>query len=218
MPFPDGRLEEHWRPIRPGDTSEPDADASPERDGRHRPDGHYPVCVRPVVHGRPQAVDGLRRQHRRADGSAAIVPAKRRRAGDRGPRPAAGAHRVVAEADRRADAQPGRVPRESEMTPKAHERLTKFAGVAALAGFIAAAGLHAAGADRKESTHEDAWSTYYGDYSGRRYSALKQIDVSNIRNLALSWIYRANLSSRRAIVGGEGTRVEPLDEDASSIK
>ena len=104
------------------------------------------------------------------------------------------------------------------MTPKAHERLTKFAGVAALAGFIAAAGLHAAGADRKESTHEDAWSTYYGDYSGRRYSALKQIDVSNIRNLALSWIYRANLSSRRAIVGGEGTRVEPLDEDASSIK
>ena len=36
----------------------------------------------------------------------------------------------------------------------------------------------------------DSWPTYHGDYSGRRYSALKQINASNINSLSLAWVYR----------------------------
>src|SRR5215472_8346325 len=36
----------------------------------------------------------------------------------------------------------------------------------------------------------DSWPTYSGDYSGRHYSALDQINQSNVRNLALAWVSR----------------------------
>jgi alcohol dehydrogenase (cytochrome c) len=55
----------------------------------------------------------------------------------------------------------------------------------------------------------DSWPTYHGDYSGRRYSTLKQINAENVKNLSLAWIYRANTSSTRAIVGGEGPDTPP---------
>ena len=45
----------------------------------------------------------------------------------------------------------------------------------------------------------DAWPTYNGDYSGRRYSTLSQIDTTNVKNLTLAWIYRANTSPSGAI-------------------
>ena len=69
-----------------------------------------------------------------------------------------------------------------------------------------------------------SWPTYSGDYTGTRYSALKQIDRTNVKNLTLAWVRtcrRAGTSGlrwpRRAgrrrgtgpatplIVGGEGT-------------
>jgi alcohol dehydrogenase (cytochrome c) len=50
----------------------------------------------------------------------------------------------------------------------------------------------------------DAWPTHHGDYSGRRYSTLKQIDTRTVRNLTLAWIYRANTSQGGAQIGGEG--------------
>jgi alcohol dehydrogenase (cytochrome c) len=50
----------------------------------------------------------------------------------------------------------------------------------------------------------DAWPTYHGDYSGRRYSTLTQINAQNVKNLTLAWVYRLNTSTVRAIVGGEG--------------
>jgi acido-empty-quinoprotein group A len=55
----------------------------------------------------------------------------------------------------------------------------------------------------------DAWPTYNGDYSGRRYSPLKQINATNVKNLTLAWIYRANTSSQGALVGGEGPEISP---------
>jgi acido-empty-quinoprotein group A len=55
----------------------------------------------------------------------------------------------------------------------------------------------------------DAWPTHHGDYSGRRYSTLKQIDRTNVRSLALAWIYRANTSQGGAITGGEGPETPP---------
>ena len=38
----------------------------------------------------------------------------------------------------------------------------------------------------------DSWPTFNGDYSGRRFSPLKQIDASNVHNLALNWAARFN--------------------------
>jgi alcohol dehydrogenase (cytochrome c) len=36
----------------------------------------------------------------------------------------------------------------------------------------------------------DQWPTYSSDYSGKRYSALKQINQSTVKNLSLSWVTR----------------------------
>jgi acido-empty-quinoprotein group A len=55
----------------------------------------------------------------------------------------------------------------------------------------------------------DAWPTYHGDYSGRRYSTLDQINVDNVKNLSLAWIYRANTSPSGAVSGGEGPEKPP---------
>src|SRR5689334_20840219 len=50
----------------------------------------------------------------------------------------------------------------------------------------------------------DAWPTYNGDYSGRRFSTLNQINAANVKNLTLAWIYRANPSVANAMSAGEG--------------
>ena len=42
----------------------------------------------------------------------------------------------------------------------------------------------------------DSWPTYSGDYSGRRHSALKQIDQTNVKHLSLAWTAR--------LAGGRG--------------
>ncbi len=59
----------------------------------------------------------------------------------------------------------------------------------------------------------DAWPTYNGDYSGRRYSPLNQINAQNVRNLTLSWVYRLNTSSSppspTTVIGGEGPEQAP---------
>lgn len=36
----------------------------------------------------------------------------------------------------------------------------------------------------------DSWTTYSGDYSGKRYSSLQQINASNVKNLSLAWTSR----------------------------
>jgi alcohol dehydrogenase (cytochrome c) len=66
----------------------------------------------------------------------------------------------------------------------------------------------------------DSWPTYSGDYSGRRYSSLKQINQSNIKQLSLAWSTRVNAGLPAAgparfgfggpagpptIIGGEGS-------------
>src|SRR5207253_10790683 len=66
---------------------------------------------------------------------------------------------------------------------------------------------------------KDSWPTYNGDYSGKRYSALTQINQSNVKQLTLAWMTRVTPgagdagTSRGArfgrggpnlIVGGEG--------------
>ena len=48
----------------------------------------------------------------------------------------------------------------------------------------------------------DAWPTFHGDYSGRHYSTLDQINQSNVKNLGLAWVYRANRNQLGAQTGG----------------
>src|SRR5437899_13107857 len=56
----------------------------------------------------------------------------------------------------------------------------------------------------------DSWPTYSGDYSGKRYSSLKQINQTNVKHLTLAWVRRVTsgkggaASATPIIVGGEG--------------
>ncbi|OLT41277.1 alcohol dehydrogenase [Saccharomonospora sp. CUA-673] len=36
------------------------------------------------------------------------------------------------------------------------------------------------------------WITYYGDYDGKRYSLLDQINVDNVKNLKVAWIHQSS--------------------------
>jgi alcohol dehydrogenase (cytochrome c) len=64
----------------------------------------------------------------------------------------------------------------------------------------------------------ESWPTYNGDYSGKRYSSLKQINQSNVKNLTLAWATRLTAGpggtggrgrfgggGAPTIIGGEGT-------------
>ena len=50
----------------------------------------------------------------------------------------------------------------------------------------------------------DSWATYSGDYTGRRYSALKEINAGNVKSLTLAWVARVNPGSANAGAGGGG--------------
>src|SRR2546425_10724903 len=52
----------------------------------------------------------------------------------------------------------------------------------------------------------DSWPTYSGDYSGKRYSALTQINQSNVKNLSLAWVTKvtAGAGGAGAPAGGGG--------------
>ncbi len=53
--------------------------------------------------------------------------------------------------------------------------------------------------------NSDMWPTYNGDYSGRRYSTLKQINSSNIKSITLGWAFEAktvNIKSTPLLVDG----------------
>ena len=51
----------------------------------------------------------------------------------------------------------------------------------------------------------ESWPTYSGDYTGRRYSALTEINQQTVRTLTLAWAGHVTPGQSRAIVGGEGT-------------
>lgn len=56
----------------------------------------------------------------------------------------------------------------------------------------------------------DAWTTYHGDYSGRHYSPLQQINPGNVHLLSLAWQYRANTDPAHAISGGSVAQAAPI--------
>jgi alcohol dehydrogenase (cytochrome c) len=82
--------------------------------------------------------------------------------------------------------------------------LTSLAASCAALSWLA---LSAHGTDGLDSTAllkplSESWPTYSGDYTGRRYSALTQIDQTNIKHLALSWSARLSGGSG---AGGPGS-------------
>ena len=46
----------------------------------------------------------------------------------------------------------------------------------------------------------DSWPTYNGDYSGRRYSPLAQINTANVKALSLAWIYQIEQTNKQGRV------------------
>ena len=61
----------------------------------------------------------------------------------------------------------------------------------------------------------DSWPTYHGDYSGRRFSPLTKINSSNVQNMSLAWVYRANTGQAAGGGGFGGLRISatPLQVD-----
>jgi alcohol dehydrogenase (cytochrome c) len=53
---------------------------------------------------------------------------------------------------------------------------------------------------------KDEWPTYNGDYSGKRYSALTQLNQSNVSHLTLAWASRVTAGSGGGGFGGFGGR------------
>jgi alcohol dehydrogenase (cytochrome c) len=43
-----------------------------------------------------------------------------------------------------------------------------------------------------------SWPTYNGDYSGRRYSTLAQIDKSNVASLKMAWAFQTRSSTLKS--------------------
>lgn len=51
---------------------------------------------------------------------------------------------------------------------------------------------------------KDSWPSYNGDYTGKRYSALSQIDQSNVKHLTLAWMTRVTAGPGNQSAGGFG--------------
>src|SRR5262249_12642381 len=54
----------------------------------------------------------------------------------------------------------------------------------------------------------DSWPSYNGDTSGRRFSTLDKVNASNVQNLSLAWMYRANTGSPGGGATIKGTPVQ----------
>jgi len=56
----------------------------------------------------------------------------------------------------------------------------------------------------------DTWPTYNGDYSGQRFSPLKEINQSNVGSLALQWMFRMNIGLMRGGMAPAAVKSTPL--------
>ncbi len=59
----------------------------------------------------------------------------------------------------------------------------------------------------------DAWPTYNGDYSGRRYSPLARINRANVNSLTLAWMFRIPSVGQQRGVGEPTIKSTPLMVD-----
>jgi len=95
--------------------------------------------------------------------------------------------------------------------------MNKLLPVAFTLAAVVALSAHGVSRDLLHKPLGDAWPTYSGDYSGKRYSSLTQINQSNVKALALAWNRRLvagpapsgppTPGEAPVITGGEGTVV-----------
>ena len=60
----------------------------------------------------------------------------------------------------------------------------------------------------------DSWPTYSGDHTGRRFSALKQINKATVRHLSLAWVVRLTAG---AGAGGGARPAQPLSGGGAGV-
>jgi acido-empty-quinoprotein group A len=92
------------------------------------------------------------------------------------------------------------------MTPR---RLLALIPLASLPVLLSAQGLDPRALTLFEQP-PDGWPTYHGDYSGRRYSMLRQINASNVAALTVAWMYRVSGIGPQRGVGEPTIKSTPL--------
>jgi acido-empty-quinoprotein group A len=88
---------------------------------------------------------------------------------------------------------PERVPGRCDSTLRKASRLLLVALMACGAG-VPMASAQSLDAATLLKPPTDTWPTYNGDYSGRRYSTLDQINTGNISSLTLAWAFNTHTS------------------------
>ena len=92
----------------------------------------------------------------------------------------------------------------------------KLRSIAMALGLVLAAvqGLSAQGLDPAKiglfTRQPDLWPTYNGDYSGRRYVELDQINQGNVQNLKTAWMFRISGIGPQRGVGSPTIKSTPL--------
>src|SRR5581483_6211573 len=76
-----------------------------------------------------------------------------------------------------------------------------------VAGFLAAQGLDPRVLLKPSGA---AWPTYNGDYSGKRFSPLTQINEKNVGSLTMAWFYRITSVGAQRGVGNPEIKSTPL--------
>ena len=56
----------------------------------------------------------------------------------------------------------------------------------------------------------EEWTSYSGDYTGRRYSTLTQVNQTNVKNLTLAWVSKRVTVSPRMLTTETWPRLSPL--------
>jgi alcohol dehydrogenase (cytochrome c) len=77
----------------------------------------------------------------------------------------------------------------------------------------------------------ESWPSYAGDYSSKRYSSLKQVNQSNVKNLTLAWVSRVSAGAgggggfggrggggASTIVGGEAPDTGSAGSQAANVR
>src|SRR6185503_13351782 len=85
------------------------------------------------------------------------------------------------------------------------QKLLMTAPLVLLPGILMGQGKGVAPAELLKPLRE-SWPTYNGDYSGKRYSALNQVNQSNVKHLTLAWAARVTSGMGNAGGGGRGGR------------
>ncbi|GAB3721510.1 PQQ-dependent dehydrogenase, methanol/ethanol family [Nocardiopsis oceani] len=66
---------------------------------------------------------------------------------------------------------------------------------------------------RTARSEPDNWMTYYGDYDGKRYSLLDQINTDNVHRIGPAWIFQAGMSGQIAGASTYAFEASPLVVD-----